>query len=179
MTDKELVVFKGLSMSARVYPGQEIAPHPDKIKQGKANPDDRAHSITVECSQDLYNKLKKMKLSAMIALKEFEDQPGKTYIKIPRTKLKYWTDPKTNESKTIDFGNPEVTDANGVSLTIDTLIGNGSTVEVQAYLLSYPNSPSRGLSLKSVKVLNLVPYIKPEVHEEVVLEETSSTSSFF
>src|SRR5260221_215389 len=171
------VKFKGKCMYAQVYPGQERAPHPDQIKEKPETADDRTYEISVECSEDLYKKLRKAGISAMQTLKEYDDQPGVTYIKVKGTHTKRWTDKESGESKLYRFSDPEVTDSDDNLLTTNNLIGNGSTVEVLADLVGFKGRPVKALRLKSVKVLEHVHYERPEVTGEVVLEESTLTDT--
>ena len=169
MSDKkQLVEFKGECLYAQVYPGQERAPHPDAVGEKPEIADDRTYSIQVECSEELYKKLRKAGISPMQELKDID---GKNYIRIKGTHTKVWVDKKTGEVNKTRFTDPVVTDANGDKLTIDTLIGNGSTVKVVAELVGFPGKSLKALRLKEVCVLELIPYEKTESQGEVVFSE--------
>ena len=172
MADKRLVIFEGACLYAQVYAGQERAPHPDAVSKDPATANDRHYSIQVECSEDLYKKLRKAGISPMQELKEVE---GKNYIRIKGTHTKTYVEKTTGSPKTTRFNDPEVVDVDGNKLDINTLIGNGSKVRVTAELASFTGKTLKVLRLNKVEVLELVPYIKPEKEEtiEVVLSETT------
>jgi len=183
MAEKQLVKFEGASLYAQVYPGQERAPHPDAVKEKPDTANDRTYSIQVECSEELYKKLRKAGISPMQELKEID---GKNYIRIKGTHTKTYADKKTGELITSRFSDPEVVDADDNEFT--ALIGNGSKVQVIAELVGFPGKTLKALRLQKVKVLEHVPYEKPESDDTttVVLEEGSkepstatTTESFF
>lgn len=174
MAEKQLVKFEGECLYAQVYPGQERAPHPDAIKEKPETADDRHYSIQVECSDDLYKKLRKAGISPMQELKEID---GKGYLRIKGTHTKSYIDKKSGERVTTRFEDPIVTDIKGNPFT--SLIGNGSKVQVVAELASFPGKTLKALRLQSVKVLEHVTYEKkdPVTKEEIVLSEISITDA--
>jgi hypothetical protein len=150
-----IVKFKGLCKYAQVYPGQERAPHPDSILPDKSNAEDKHFEILVECSEELFKKLKKAGIPAGTTLKEFEDEKEK-YIKLKSTqKRREWT-----------FEPPTVTNESDEPFT--DLIGNGSTIEAYAELAPIKGRSGKVLRLKKIKVLEHITYEpkKPEVISE-------------
>lgn len=170
------VKLKGLCMYASVLPGQERAPHPDQIAEGKATEEDRAYSIQVECSRELFEKLEDMKIPPATKLKKYDDQPGKTYLNIRGTKKKLWTDRLTGEVKTLVFENPVVTDEKEQPWDVAKEIGNGSVVEVTANLDKIKGRSGHVLRLASVKVLDHVPYESKPKETETVLSGDSGVT---
>lgn len=184
MAEKQLVKFEGASLYAQVYPGQERAPHPDAVKEKPDTVNDRTYSIQVECSEELYKKLRKAGISPMQELKEID---GKNYIRIKGTHTKTYADKKTGELITSRFSDPEVVDGDDNEFT--ALIGNGSKVQVVAELVGFPGKTLKALRLQKVKVLEHVPYEKSGSPDTaaVILEEggkelntaTTTTDNFF
>lgn len=149
MTDKVQkvhVTFKGKCKWAQVYPGQERAPF-ETTEQTK---NDRNYEITVECSRELFDRLKKAGIPRLTELRE-DEETGLTYIKLKASKVK----------GDLVFRDPVVIDKDG--LVITDKIGNGSDVEVIAELAPIKGRNGKALRLKQVKVVNLVPYEDKEV----------------
>lgn len=170
--EKKVVKFVGKCLYAQVFPGQERTPHKDQVKKQPWTANDRHYVITVQCSTALYKSLRAAGISRMVELKEVE---GETYISIKGTKTKY----SQAKDETYTFNDPEVVDANDNPMSIETLIGNGSKVEVTAQLADNKNGEvKKSLYLEKVKVLDLVPYEKPEVVETVVFEDKPDVSNF-
>lgn len=171
---KQLVKFAGKCMYAQVYPGQERAPHKDAVKKDPHTAEDRHYVITVECSQDLYEKLIKAGISRMVQLKTFDDYEelkGKHFISVKCSKKR--TKKETGEMFT--FEDPLVIDKDGVQMTPDTLIGNCSEVEVIAELADIGHF--KALRLKEIKVTHLVPYIRAAHQGEVAFEEETKKTA--
>lgn len=143
--ETSVVVFKGLCKYAQVYPGQERAPHPDSIKEDQSNKDDRHFELLVECSEDLFKKLKKAGIPSGTTLKEFEGEDIK-YIKLKSTQKRgEWV-----------FSPPIVTDESGKPFT--DLIGNGSKIIATTELAPIKNRSGKVLRLKKVTILEHIPY---------------------
>lgn len=156
---------------AMVYPGQERSPHPDSIKQGKANPEDRHYEITVECSRAQFREWKNNGLNHMHQLKEKDDDS--TWLKVKATKIKKPFDP---------FEDPKITGPDGKPF--DKAIGNGSKVKVTVSLEDASKGSSvKALRLKAVQVLEHVPYEKKETVDtntgEVVTANNNSDHGYF
>lgn len=164
MTSEKLTVrLKGKCEWAQVFPGQERAPHAEAIKKG-ASLDDRAYSITVECSDDVFKKLRKAGLNTMHNLKYKEDDSG--WLTIKGTKY------KANTSKgAITFEDPIVIDNTGERF--NKPIGNGSQVIVTASLEQA--GQSKALRLKGVQVVEHIPY-EPKDDSEVLIDVEGSLS---
>ena len=160
----QMVKFKGLCKYAKLYPGQEQSPHPEAVKEaakkGYDNSGDRHYSVSVECSEELFKKLKKAGIPPATTLKEYE--PGdkgyvngdenRGYITLRASKVRgEWV-----------FEDPEVT-KDGEAF--DQAIGNGSVVEAEAELAPIKGRSGKALRLKKVTVLEHVPY---EVQEKEV-----------
>lgn len=162
MTEKQHVRFTGELRYAQVYPGQERGPHPDSLTTENKN--DKHYELLVECSTDLFTKLKKAGIPAGTTLKSFDDT-DKQFIKLKASKTK----------GDIVFSDPIVTDATGNTLT--DLIGNGSTGIVTAELAPIKGRSGKVLRLKTVQVTSLVKYEKAETTLNVVLEDTASSTT--
>jgi len=165
--EKTLVKFKGAAMYAQVHPGQERGPHPDAIADAKAKgldiTKDRHYEILVECSEDLFKRLKANKIPAATTLKEFEGD-DKKYIKLKSTKIRG------------DYVFEDVLVTNADGEIIEDLIGNGSVVEAVAELAPIKGRSGNALRLKSVKVLSLVEYVPPVVNAVYLNDDTSTTT---
>lgn len=143
--DNQIVQFKGECKYSKLYPGQECSPHPDAVTE--VNKNDRHYEILVECSEELFKKLKKAGIPAGTTLKEFEGE-DKTYIKLKSTQKRgEWT-----------FPAPVVADADGNPF--EELIGNGSKVTAIAELAPIKGRSGKVLRLKKVQVTEHVPYEK-------------------
>ncbi len=142
-TETQLVTFKGQCKYSKLYAGQECSPHPDAITE--ANKNDKHFEILVECSEELFKKLKKAGIPAGTTLKEFEGEDI-TYIKLKSTyKRGEWT-----------FPLPTVVDASGDAF--EELIGNGSRVVATVELAPIKGRSGKVLRLKKVQVTDHIPY---------------------
>lgn len=149
MTEKttQMVKFEGEVKWATVPPRAPRGPHKDYVTE--QNKDDKVYSITVECSEEKFKKLKKAGIPKLTQLEE-DEKTGKTYIRLKATKV------KTNPSgDNWEFDDIPVYNSDGTPLTQS--IANGSTATVVASL----EPMKRGgvtLRLKGVKMINLIPY---------------------
>ncbi len=160
--DNQLVTLKGLCKYAKLYPGQECSPHPDAVTEATKN--DKHYEVLVECSEELFKKLKKAGIPAGTTLKEFEGEET-TYIKLKSTQKRGdWV-----------FPAPVVADANGNPF--EQLIGNGSRVVAIAELAPIKGRSGKVLRLKKVQVVEHVPYEKKTAEDMAESHHSNDTDN--
>lgn len=144
-SDNQIIKLKGKVKWASVPPNPPRKPPADYIDP--LAPNNSFYSVEVECTQDQFNKLIKLGIPRLTALKVDEDD-GKSYIRIKSAKT------RRINGEDVSFSDPFIIDSNGVHF--DKAIGNGSEAIVISELV--PLKKGKALRLKGVQVLNHVAY---------------------